>query len=105
MAKKKRYKVKRISLVFLILFIVLVTGSLYLYNYIKTADIRKLKSIGYDKEQINLIKEKDLDVDIFDKYGYVSNISSILANDDYIQENTTEYLELSKYVEDIDTII
>ena len=105
MAKKKKYKVKKISLVFLVLFIVLITGSIYLYNYIKTADIRKLKGIGYDEEQIQLIKDNDLDANIFDKYGYVSDLSSILNNSDYKQENTTEYLDLINSVKDVDTVI
>lgn len=94
--KKKKYKIKKKPFIILILVVVFIVS---LFIYIKGADTRQLKKIGYSKSEISLIKEK-ASVSIIKKYDYIENIESLLNNSSYKEENLDRYLDL--YNEDRD---
>lgn len=98
MVKKKKVKIKKKpTIVFLIVVVIFIS----LFVYIKGADTRKLKSIGYSKEEIRTIKKNKVSVTVLKKYPYIEKLLDIITDKDYKNENLVKYLDL--YSSDKDT--
>ena len=101
MKKKKR---KSILIPFFILTLLVVAG-VSLYIYISGADTRKLKSIGYDSEEITFIKEHKIPVDLLSKYKHISRLTEIVNNKNYDNDLLEKYLEVYEDGYDVNTVI
>ena len=91
MKMKKKYKMKKKPIIILVLMIILVVS---LYIYIKGADVRKLKKIGYNKDEISFIKKNDVSISILKKYPYIEKLMDIVNSEGYNSENLPKYLDL-----------
>ena len=102
MAKKKRYRMKKKP--FIILGVVLVV-IISLFIYIKGADVRKLKSIGYNKQEISFIKKNDVSIKILKKYPYIEKLTNIVNDKDYKDDNLAKYLDKYSTDKDIHVLV
>lgn len=100
MTRKKKIKVKKKPIIILLIFIVCLVS---LFVYIRGADTRKLKKIGYNKEEISFIKKKKVDIGILKKYPYIEKLLGLVNTKEYKSDNLAKYLDL--YSSDKDTSI
>ena len=102
MAKKKKYKLKKIPALILVIVLVALAS---LFVYIKGADTRKLKSIGYNKTEISFIKKNKVSIKTLKDYPYIKGLTDIVNNKEYKDESLKKYLDLYSEDKDIDVII
>ena len=100
MVMKRKIKVRKKPAI--ILLVVLVC-FISLFIYIKGADTRKLKKIGYNKEEISFIKKNKVSIGTLKKYPYIEKLLDIVNDEDYNRENLAKYLDL--YSSDKDTSV
>ena len=94
--RKRRLK-KEVVITFIAILLCLVaTVSLLKYMEYRKSDIYKLKQKGYTEEERKLIKEKLTKTDIILKEKYNKNISSIIKQKYFIEENLKKYIEYIK---------
>ena len=98
---RKKYKLKK---KFYLLILVLIIFIMF-YFYYKDIDNRKLRSIGYSKNEIAYITTNKIDKKILKKKIYISNLKEIVENNNYNRENLDKYLKEYAVNKDINTII
>jgi len=78
MKRKKRLKLKYKFRRLLVLIVLLLVIFIPIFKYIKGADVRKLKSIGYTSNEISYIKDKDVSIKTLKKYDYITNLKEFV---------------------------
>ncbi len=93
MAKKKKFKRKKIFLLLFILFVIII--SIYIINLVNSNNY-KLKKIGYNEEEIiEIVKDKDL-TDYLLKHEYDELYLKIVNTKDYKFKNIDKYINYYK---------
>ena len=87
------------------LLIIVIVFVMSISSCSKNIGIKKLKSIGYNKTEISLIRKNKVSVKILKKYEYIDNIEDFINNKNYNNKNLSKYLELWKKNSDANTII
>ena len=98
---KLKYKFRRMIAVLVLVLILFIP----VIKYIKGADIRKLKSIGYTSSEISYIKEKDISIKTLKRYNYITNIKELADNKEYKEDNLSKYLDMWSSDKDTTAII
>ena len=98
---KLKYKFRRLLVLIVLLLIIFIP----VLKYIKGADIRKLKSIGYTSQEISYIKDKDVSIKTLKKYDYITNLKELVDNKNYKSENLSKYLDVWSKDKSTNTII
>lgn len=99
---KRRYKLKKEPALVLLFIIVLI---IILIIFFSGRTVRKLKKIGYTKEEIKVLKTKKASLKLVSKYKYINDITSLVNNSDYDGKNLKKYLDLYKDGYDIEVVI
>ena len=71
--RRRKVRIKYRRIVVLLLFIIVIAIT---FNYVNDADTRKLKNIGYTKEEIKYVKENKINKKILKRYSYISNLKA-----------------------------
>ena len=83
----------------------LIWFSFGLYLNLTNGEEKKLEKIGYSNIEISIIKDmlNTKETKIIYEYPYMNNLTDILLNKEYNQENLIKYLDYNKKYEDVKT--
>ena len=102
----KKYRLKKEPLIRLVFGLVVFIIALSLVvNYYNGRFARKLKKIGYTDVEIKVLKENKVSLKVVSKYDYIKELSNIVKNKNYKEENLAKYLDIYQEKNDIDTVI
>ena len=105
MSKKRKRKLKFIyrRLLLLIIIIILLVCSC---TYISGSDDRKLRKIGYTRDEISfVINTNKISKKVLKKYNHITNLNDLVLNKEYDKNNLSKYLDIWSKDKDIQTII
>lgn len=100
---KRRKRIKN-GVIFVGIFF-LIWFSFGLYLNLTNGEEKKLEKIGYSNIEISIIKDmlNTKETKIIYEYPYINNLTDILLNKEYNQENLIKYLDYNKKYEDVKT--
>jgi len=100
---KRRKRIKN-GVIFVGIFF-LIWFSFGLYLNLTNGEEKKLEKIGYSNIEISIIKDmlNTKETKIIYEYPYMNNLTDILLNKEYNQENLIKYLDYNKKYEDVKT--
>ena len=93
---KQKKTIKKILLIIGLILIIISFICLVMYLQYRKTDTFKLQQIGYTKEEINLIKENDVNLNLILKEEKIDILSSLLNEKYYLKRRLERYINYYK---------